>query len=119
MAACLPLIFTIVFGSIEACNMIALKQIISESAYDGALVALKPGSNESDIISNINTVLAARNVTPSSVTVSGEAGAPFNTLAHGDKVIVTVEASTDGNVVGPQLFGFTRTVAGEATAIKQ
>ena len=99
--------------------MIALKQIISEAAYDGALVALKPNTSESDIISNINTVLSARNVTPSNVIVEGEAGAPFNSLNHGDTVIVTVEALTDGNVVGPQLFGFSRTLSGEATAIKQ
>lgn len=119
LAVCLPVIFTIVFASIEACNMIALRQVICESSYDGALTALKRDSEEADIVANINTVLAARNVTPSSVTVQGAAGAPFNSLTAGDMVVVTVVADTNGNVVGPQLFGFAQSLTASSTAIKQ
>jgi Flp pilus assembly protein TadG len=119
LAVCLPVIFVIVFASIEACNMIALKQIISESAYDGALVALKPDAEELDIIADINTVLASRDVTPSNVFIQGNGGAAFDSLSNGDTVTVTVEAETNGNVVGPQLFGFAKTLSSTATGIKQ
>jgi Flp pilus assembly protein TadG len=119
LAICLPIIFVIVFASIEACNMIALKQIISESAYDGALNALRPDSEEAEIIASINAVLAARNVTPSNVLVEGEGGSGYDSIGHGDTVTVTVAAETNGNVVGPQLFGFAKTVSCTTTAIKQ
>ena len=119
LAVCLPVIFTLVFASIEACNMIALKQILSEAAYDGALAALKPNADETTIVNNINTVLAARNVTPSSVLVEGEGGTAYATLIHGDSVVVTVAANTNGNIVGPQLFGFATSITSSATGIKQ
>lgn len=119
LAVCLPMIFVIVFASIEACNMIALKQIISESAYEGALIALRRDAEEADIIENINTVLTSRNVTPSKVLVAGVGGAGYASLEHGDTVSVTVEAETNGNIVGPQLFGFAKTLSSTATAIKQ
>ena len=33
LAVCLPLLFTIFFGSIEACNVIFLKQAVTAAAY--------------------------------------------------------------------------------------
>jgi Flp pilus assembly protein TadG len=119
LAVCLPVIFAIVFASIEACNMVALKQIISQSAYDGALQALRSDAEEADVIARINAVLAARNVTPSNVVIGGAGGAGYDSLGHGDTVTVTVEAETNGNVVGPQLFGFAKVLSSTATAIKQ
>ena len=109
----------IIFGSIEACNMIALKQIISESAYDAALVALRSNATEADVIANINTVLAARNITPQQVSIEGPGGTSFGSIKHGQQVTVTVEVLTDGNIVGPQLFGGMRTLSAESTAMKQ
>ncbi len=119
LAVCLPVIFLIVFASIEACNMIALRQIISESAYAGALTALKRDAEEPDVIACINASLAARNVAPSNVIVSGAGGAAYDSLVHGDTVIVTVEAESNANAVGPQLFGFGQTLSTSATVIKQ
>lgn len=119
LALCMPVIFTVIFASIEACNMIALKQIIAESAYDAALVALQAGATEADVIANANTVLAARNITPHQVTIEGPGGISFSSIQHGQPVRVTVEVQTDGNIVGPQLFGATRTVSAESVAMKQ
>ncbi len=119
LAVCMPVLFLIVFASIEACNMIAMKQVICESAYEGALIALKPDSTESDVLNRINTTLASRGVTPSDVLVQGEAGAAYATLARGDTVTVTIQAATNGNIVGPQLFGFAQSLSSSLTAIKQ
>lgn len=119
LAVCLPLIFMIVFASIEACNMIALKQIITEAAYDGAMIAVRPDGDETSITSTINTVLAARNVTPNAVVIEGSGGAAYPTLTHGDEVTVTIEVIADNNVVGPQLFSHSRVLTGAITGIKQ
>ncbi|EMI22234.1 TadE family protein [Rhodopirellula maiorica SM1] len=119
LAVCMPVLFLVVFASIEACNMIAMKQIICESAYEGALIALKPDSTESQVVDRVNATLASRGVTPSGVVVAGSSGAAYSALARGDEVTVTVQAATNGNVVGPQLFGFAKTVSHRLTAIKQ
>ena len=50
--------------------MIALRQMICEVSFEGALTAMKRDSDEANIIANINTVLASRNVTPSDVTIT-------------------------------------------------
>jgi hypothetical protein len=119
LAVCIPVIFVIVFASIEACNMIALKQILSEASYDGALLALRPDADEAEILAGINTMLAARNVTPSNILIQGEGGSAFDSIGHGDMLTVRIEAETAGNVIGPQLFGMARTLSGASTAIKQ
>ena len=99
--------------------MIALKQIITETAYEGALMAFKPDTTEAEIVSQIQTVLSARNVSPAGVTVTGEGGASFNSLVAGDNVIVTISTPTAGNVPGPQLFGSAQTLTATATGIRQ
>ena len=119
LAVCLPLIFMIVFASIEACNMIALKQVITEAAYDGAMVAVRPDGDAAAITATINSVLTARNITPSSVAIEGNGGAAYQTLKHGDEVTVTVQVVTDNNVVGPQLFSHSRVLSGAISGIKQ
>lgn len=119
LAICIPVLFLIVFASIEACNMIATKQIICESAYEGALVALKPDATEPAIIDRITASLASRGVTPSEVSIAGIDGAAYKTLARGDTFTVTIEAAANGNFIGPQLFGAARSVTSSLTAIKQ
>ncbi|SMP48098.1 TadE-like protein [Neorhodopirellula lusitana] len=119
LAICMPVFFLIVFASIEACNMIAMKQIICESAYEGALVALKPNATESDVVSRVSTSLAARGVKPSGVYVTGENGAQFSGVAQGEIVTVKVDASTDKNAAGPQLFGLAKTLSSSLSAVKQ
>ncbi|TWU17713.1 TadE-like protein [Novipirellula galeiformis] len=119
LAVCMPVLFLVVFASIEACNMIAMKQVICESAYEGALVALKPDATESDVVDRVNATLASRGVTPSEVSVAGAGGAAYSTLARGDTVTVTIQAATNGNIAGPQLFGFTHSLSSQLTAIKQ
>lgn len=118
LAVCLPVIFTVVFASIEACNMIALKQVISESAYDGAFQAIQPDAEEANIIAGVNAVLAARNVTPSSVAIEGPGGKSLASTVRGETITVTVNAVSDGNVVGPQLFGAGKTLSSAMTGMK-
>lgn len=98
--------------------MIALKQVISESAYDGAFQAIQPDAEEANIIAGVNAVLAARNVTPSSVAIEGPGGKSLASTVRGETITVTVNAVSDGNVVGPQLFGAGKTLSSAMTGMK-
>lgn len=119
LVICLPLIFVLIFGSIEACNMITVKQIATQAAYDGALSAVRPDAVAADVVSSVTTVLSVRNINPQSIMVEGTNGDSLSQVVHGESLVVTVTVTADGNVVGPQLFGSGRTLTSTATAIKQ
>jgi len=119
LAICLPILFLIIFGSIEACNLITLKQIATQAAYDGTLIAVRRGSSESDITNSTTTVLNARGIASSTITIQGESGTPYASLSRGDEVGVTVELPANGNVVGPQLFSRGQLIEVELVGMKQ
>jgi len=58
----LTAIFPVIFGGIEAANMIFLKQAITEAAYEGALYASKAEATQSETLSRVQTILDARNI---------------------------------------------------------
>lgn len=60
-AVCLPVILLIVLGTIEAGNMLFLKQTLVQAAYEGAKVAIVTGDTERTEAS-INAVAAGRNI---------------------------------------------------------
>jgi len=51
MAFCLPVIVLVIFGGIQAANLIFLKQAISEAAYEGALFGSKPEATQAETVS--------------------------------------------------------------------
>ena len=69
LALCLPLILVLVLGSIEACNLLFLRQALVAAAYDGALLGSQLGTTESEIVNRVQTTLAARNITVDNVAV--------------------------------------------------
>jgi len=48
-AVCLPLIILIVAGSIEGASLLFLRQALIQSSYEGAKVAVKQNSVNSDV----------------------------------------------------------------------
>lgn len=124
LAIVLPILFTIVLGSIELCNMVAMKQVVAEAAYGGALEAMKPGTEESDVLSHINTELAARNFQSHVVYVKrGDGRNPgqsqFRKAKRGDEIVVVVTGQVNINAIGPLLFTRGKEVTGRAVTIKQ
>ena len=103
LAVCLPLLFLIIFGSIEACNAIFLRQALTEAAYEGALVGMKPSATTTQVEQRVQSILDARSITGSTI-FAGEGVQPIEQLATGARFRVRVSASVTGNVVGPRLF---------------
>ena len=56
-AVCLPLILLIMLGSIEAANMLFLRQALVQASYEGAKAAVKPDS-ENSVVADIATLVA-------------------------------------------------------------
>jgi Flp pilus assembly protein TadG len=81
-AVCLPILLTIVLGSIEATNAIFLKEHLTTAAYEGARSATTPGQTITGATEAANQVLAqfgilggAVAITPA-ITVSTPTGTP-------------------------------------------
>lgn len=116
-AVCLPVLALLIFGSIEICNLVFLKQALSEAAYQGALAAMKPHATQSQVESRINGILDARNI---GGTTSTLADGNFHSLAAGDDFTVEVSAAASVNALGPSLVGITvGSVSSTVTAVKQ
>ena len=62
LAVCMPVLTLIIFSSIEACNLIHIKQVVAAAAYEGALVASKRGAEETAVQNRVEDLLDARDI---------------------------------------------------------
>ena len=112
-----PLIVTLIFGSIEACNMVFLRQAVTSAAYEGAAVCINPRTEESQVNQRINDILDARSITGATITIDGP-GTTFQEIRHGDRFSIEVGVPITDNIPAPHLFA-TGTIAVRLTAEKQ
>ncbi len=80
-AVCLPILVIVIFGSIEACNMIFLKQSLTEASHQGALLAMKQSSNRTASTDSDSECLRRRKITGATIEI---AGGNYATLLPGD-----------------------------------
>ena len=116
LAVCLPLLVLVIFGSIEACNMIFLKQSLTEAAHQGALSAMKKSAVETDVTSRIQAILDARNITASTIVIADGNFAALNT---GDVFTVRVSTDADANRISPTIMSSWRSIEAVVTTAKQ
>lgn len=118
MAICLPLLAILIFGSIELCNVIHLKQTLTEAGYVGALIGSQPKATEAKIIERVAADLSARRIYGARVTVEGN-GALFDGLRPGELFTVHVDATVAGNIFAPIRFATFDKVEAEVVGHKQ
>ena len=115
-AICLPVLVLIILGSLEACNLIFLKQALTEAAYQGAIVAMRPNATEADVTARIQSILDARDIQQASIVI---ANGNFAGVNSGDIFSVRVDAEGAANRIGPQIVPVLGIVESTATTIKQ
>lgn len=115
-ALILPVLFTILMGTLEACSMIYRMQTLEIAAYEGCRVALIPGVTRGQIDAAINQILNDRRVSNTQITIT-----PANFLTAPARTIVdvTVSAPAAGNSVIAPLFFANRTLTGSCTMMKE
>ncbi|QDT62988.1 TadE/TadG family type IV pilus assembly protein [Calycomorphotria hydatis] len=94
LAVCLPVFAVLVFGSVEAANMIYIKQALTEAAYEGAKVASTTGSEEDNARNRIDDILEAYDITPDEVSITPSFD---SNLERGTRMVITITASTAEN----------------------
>lgn len=116
LAVCLPVLVLLVFGSIEACNMIFLRQALNASAYEGVRVAIGEDAVNQQVIDRCQLTLDARGVAGTTITIDPP---DVTTVQPGDPITITVSAQCDANSVGPAWFFANRNLAGRASFVKE
>lgn len=116
LALCLPLIVLVAMGAIEGASLIFLKQNLTQSAYEGAKLAILPGTTNADVARATQQVLVGRTLDNARVETN-----PVNIASarRGDLIIVRVVAPSDSNSLFPFGIFSTRNVAGTAVMAKE
>ncbi len=98
LAVCLPVLVTMVWGTIEVTGAIFMKQSLTSAAHEGALTGMRMNSTEAQIIAKVEFILNARGVTNASVTVS-PSGSEFEELDPGDLFSIQIQTSRNNNFI--------------------
>ncbi len=93
LAICLPIVMTLIWGTIELSNAIFLKQTLTSAAHEGALVGTGNAALESEIQSRITTVLDQRLDQPYTVSIETGAGVGYDELPHGQLFTIVLTAN--------------------------
>lgn len=112
LIATLPVIMMLVFGSVELCNTIYLKQFVTEVSYQGALEASRPDADANDVLNSMREMLKSRNVNGAEIAIEGTGGQNFNSLESGDLFCVTVDIDKADKQSGPSFRAFIDLSAG-------
>lgn len=116
LAVCLPILFVVVFGSIETCNAIYLKQTATSAAYEAAKISTGSGGTEFAARTRVDEMLASCNLTGGSVAFAPELP---DMLPRGALVVATVSIPTTNNLGGVNLFYTGQSMAASITMVKQ
>lgn len=104
----MPVIMVMIFGTLEACEIILLKQSITVAAYEGARTALVPDTEAISAEAVCLQVLSDRNVTNATITIT-----PFDlsNVEPGEYISVDIIAPTAGNCALGVFSGNTQVAA--------
>lgn len=116
MAFCLPLVLFLIFGTVEACSMIFLKQALTVASHEGARVALQPGSNAADVEAVVNQILADRRIRNGTISMSPS---DLNTVAMGMPIEVRATAPAASNGLVPIRFYSGHALTAATTMLKE
>lgn len=94
LAVCMPIFVTCVFGTLEICSGIYLRQTLTISAYEGARAAGFYGSSPGEATVAAMKILTDRGITGGNVTF--DPPNPEDTLA-GTMITARVSAPTNKN----------------------
>ncbi len=115
-AICLPILVIVVFGSIEACNAIYLKQAATASAYEAVRVATGSGGTKVAAQTRGEEILAARGIAGATLTFNPDDPATWN---RGSTVSVHVAVPASNTLGGINLFFQGQTLQSTIVMVKQ
>lgn len=115
-AVCLPVLVLVVFGSIEVCNAIYLKQAATATAYETVRVATGTGGTQFAGKTRGEEILAARTITSATITFNPADEVDWN---RGTPVSVQVSVPAINNLGGISMFFQGKVLQSTVVMVKQ
>ena len=97
LAICLPVLVLVVFGSIQATNLIFLQHAATAAAYEGILELAKSNSTNASVEARIQQVLDAREVSNATISIL-PAGTNIAETPPGTLLTIQVAADVNSNL---------------------
>lgn len=116
MAVVAPVLLVIAMGTLEATNAIHLKQSLEVCAYEGARVALLPGTEPQNVTAACESMLADRGVKDATVGLNP---ASYSKLPYGTEITVEITAPLSKNSIMGMLVLGDRKISSEVTMMKE
>lgn len=117
LALCLPLLATLVLGSIEACSMIFMAQSLHISVYEGARTSVRSGGTVAIGISRAEQLLEDRYVYGFQITTEPQ---DVSSAEVGSHVTFTATAPCSENSIMPvEWFYGGRSLSASCTMVKE
>jgi hypothetical protein len=114
---CLPVLTLIVFGSIQACNLIYLKHGVITAAYEGTLELAKRNATSSSIEARAQQVLTARGIKSGQIRIL-PAGTEISSTSPGTQFSIEVTAAVKTNMSLSGFFPLPASVTGRIAATR-
>lgn len=116
LAVTLPLMALIVFGSVEVCSQIYVKQAIESAAYECARVAISAGATDTQLQTKMAEILAVRGINDASLVTTP---ASINSVNRGDRIVVTISAPASSNSTTLTRFVKTGSIQAACVMVKE
>lgn len=116
MAVVLPVLLLLIFGIIESCNLIFLKQALTVAAYEGVRASIADGTTDFDVNERADQILNDRNVKSSTLTISPT---NFTAAPYGSYIAVEVSAPYATNSIIPGWFFGSITLKSKVRMMKE
>lgn len=119
LAICLPLMAFLVGATIEACDLIFLRNTLATASYSGTLEVSRSGCTETSIRNQVTQVLNAGRIRDFTITITKSNGAAFSTTVKGDLIKVQIAALSASNLrIGRFIPTSAGTITVQAIAIR-
>ncbi|MEO8271631.1 MAG: TadE/TadG family type IV pilus assembly protein [Aureliella sp.] len=107
MAIVLPVLIALVFGSIEICQRLHVKQSALIAAYEACRVATRPISDTADVQTHAETLLTQQDVKQATVSIRNmtQAKNNINNIVTGDEIRIRVDVPWGANTVSHYVIG--------------
>lgn len=117
LAVCLPMLTLVVFGSIQACNLIYLKHGAVTAAYEGTLELAKGNASNASVEARAQQVLTARGIRNAQIRLL-PVGTDVAGSAPGATFTVEVTADVRSNLSLSGFFPLPASVVGRIAATR-
>ncbi len=116
LAITLPVLLTLILGSLEMCNSIRLRKDLTLAAYEGSMISVLPSATSADVTAAIAQVLHDRGVNNFTIRISPS---DFENTTAGTYIEIEVSAKYSDNCIAYQGPFSSITLTGSSTFMKE